>query len=76
MGRKGQNKQQKLNKANIHCNGIQKGGEGNLKLSPLKKNDLNKLVDKLLKGKRMISYMDLFLFKNCLKPKLLLFYSD
>ncbi|XP_014287152.1 actin-histidine N-methyltransferase isoform X1 [Halyomorpha halys] len=48
MGRKGQNKQQKL-KPSIHCNGLPKAGEGNLKLSPLRKNDLNKLVDKLLK---------------------------
>lgn len=49
MGRKNQNKHQKGNKNLGGPTHAPKSKEGNLKLSPLKKSDLNNLVEKLLR---------------------------
>lgn len=49
MGRRGQNKPQRASKNPVSHAPVHKPKEGNLKLSPLKKCDLNNLVEKLLR---------------------------
>lgn len=54
MGRKNQSKTHRSNKNNVSSGLLHQQKEGYLKLSPQKRNELNKLVEKLLRSKLIL----------------------